>query len=70
MTAIDIETKRKLHEIGATALLDAVEAQDEDHVLGMSFEDRLQNLVDEAPSTFNQAKVEGQIRGPGSVIPA
>lgn len=65
MTAIDIETKRKLREMGATALLDAVEAQNEGHVLGMSFEDRLQILVDEAHSTFNHAKVEGLIRRAG-----
>ena len=29
MTAIDIETKRKLREMGATALLEAIDAQDE-----------------------------------------
>ncbi|MGP5254355.1 ATP-binding protein [Brachybacterium alimentarium] len=69
MTAIDIETKRKLREMGATALLDAVEAQDEGHVLGMSFEDRLQILVDEAHSTFNHAKVEGLIRRAGLRYP-
>lgn len=33
MSAIDIETKRKLREMGAQPLLDAIEAQHEDHVL-------------------------------------
>ncbi|MGP9615320.1 MULTISPECIES: ATP-binding protein [unclassified Brachybacterium] len=69
MTAIDIETKRKLREMGATALLDAIDAQDETHVLGMSFEDRLQLVVDEAHSTFNQGKVEGLIRRAGLRYP-
>lgn len=69
MTAIDIETKRKLREMGATALLDAIDAQDETHVLGMSFEGRLQLVVDEAHSTFNQGKVEGLIRRAGLRYP-
>ncbi|GAA1303259.1 ATP-binding protein [Brachybacterium tyrofermentans] len=69
MTAIDIETKRKLREMGATALLDAIDAQDETHVLGMSFEDRLQLVVDEAHSTFNHGKVEGLIRRAGLRYP-
>lgn len=41
MTSIGIETKRKLLEMGATAMLDAIEAQEETLVLGMSFEDRI-----------------------------
>ncbi|MEO2095617.1 MAG: hypothetical protein ABGX90_00490 [Brachybacterium sp.] len=65
MTGIDIETKRKLREMGATAMLDAIEAQDEALVLGMSFEDRIQLVVDEAHSTFNHGKVEGLIRRAG-----
>lgn len=69
MTAIDIETKRKLREMGASALLEAIDAQDETHVLGMSFEDRIQLLVDEAHSTFNHAKVEGLIRRAGLRYP-
>ena len=69
MTAIDIETKRKLREMGATALLEAIDAQDEHQVLGMSFEDRLQLVVDEAHSTFNHGKVEGLIRRAGLRYP-
>lgn len=66
---IDIETKRKLREMGATALLEAIDAQDEAHVLGMSFQDRLQLVVDEAHSTFNHGKVEGLIRRAGLRYP-
>ncbi|MGO1791730.1 MAG: ATP-binding protein [Micrococcaceae bacterium] len=69
MTVIDIETKRKLREMGASALLEAIDAQDESHVLGMSFEDRLQLVVDEAHSTFNHGKVEGLIRRAGLRYP-
>src|SRR5699024_1856135 len=54
---------------GATALLDAIEAQDETLVLGMSFEDRIQLVVDEAHSTFTHAKVEGLIRRAGLRYP-
>ena len=56
MTGIDIETKRKLREMGATALLEAIEAQDEPLVLGMPFEDRIQLVVDEAHSMFTHGR--------------
>ncbi|WP_182357226.1 ATP-binding protein [Tomitella gaofuii] len=69
MTAIDIETKRKLREMGAATLLDALDAQDEAHVLGMSFADRFQLVVDEAHSAFNHSKVEGLIRRAGLRYP-
>ncbi|WP_275937293.1 hypothetical protein [Brachybacterium sp. JB7] len=69
MTGIDIETKWKLREKGATALLEAIEAQDEVQVLGLSFEDRIQLVVDEAHSTFNHTKVEGLIRRAGLRYP-
>ena len=58
MSGIDVETKRKLREMGAAPLLEAIEAQDETLTLGMGFEDRLRLVVDEAHSTFNHAKVE------------
>ena len=41
MTVIDTETKRKLREMGATPLLEALESQDEDLTMGMSFDERL-----------------------------
>ena len=52
MTRIDIESKRKLREMGATALLEAIEGQDDTLTLGMSFEERIQILIDEAHSSF------------------
>ncbi|WP_283255771.1 MULTISPECIES: ATP-binding protein [Brevibacterium] len=70
MTAIDTETKRKLREMGATPLLEALESQDEDLTMGMSFDERLQLIVDEAHSRFNHAKVEGLIRRAGLRYPA
>ncbi|MDN6170682.1 MAG: ATP-binding protein, partial [Micrococcaceae bacterium] len=69
MSGIDTETKRKLREIGATALLEALESQDENLVLGMGFDDRLRLVIDEAHSTFNHAKVEGLIRRAGLRYP-
>lgn len=62
MSGVDIETKRKLREMGAAALLEAIEAQDEDLVLGLPFDQRLQLVVDQAHSSFNNGKVEGLIR--------
>ncbi|SDT17155.1 IstB-like ATP binding protein [Brevibacterium sandarakinum] len=69
MSGTDTETKRKLREIGATALLEALESQGEDLVLGMGFDDRLRLVVDEAHSSFNHAKVEGLIRRAGLRYP-
>ncbi|SMY02724.1 ATP-binding protein, partial [Brevibacterium aurantiacum] len=70
MTSIDTETKRKLREMGAVALLEALEAQDEDLTMGMSFDERLRLVVDEAHSVFNHAKIEGLIRRAGLRYPA
>ena len=70
MSAIDIETKRKLREMGAQPLLDAIEAQHEDHVLGMSFHERLQLVVDHAHESFNHSKVDGLIRRAGLRYPS
>ncbi|AZL05764.1 ATP-binding protein [Brevibacterium aurantiacum] len=70
MTSIDTETKRKLREMGAVALLEALESQDEDLTMGMSFDERLRLVVDEAHSVFNHAKIEGLIRRAGLRYPA
>ena len=48
MTRLDPETRRKLREMGATALLEAFEARDETLMLGMGFEDQVKIVVDEA----------------------
>ena len=62
MTSIDTETRRKLRDMAAGSLLDALLAQDDTLTLGMSFEQRLQLAVDEAHSAFTHAKVQGLIR--------
>lgn len=62
MSTIDTETRRKLRDMAAGPLLDALLAQDDTLTLGMSFEQRIQLAVDEAHSAFTHAKVDGLIR--------
>jgi DNA replication protein DnaC len=62
MTSINTDTRRKLRDMAAGPLLDALLAQDDTLTLGMSFEQRIQLVVDEAHSAFTHAKVEGLIR--------
>ncbi len=69
MTIIDSETKRKLREMGAPSLVEALEAQDDALTLGMPFAERVQLAVDDAHATFNHAKVEGLIRRAGLRYP-
>ena len=69
MTSLDIETKRKLREMGATPLLDAFTAQDEALVLGMGFSERIALIVDEAHQAFTHSKVDGLIRRAGLRYP-
>ena len=69
MTRLDGETKRKLREMGATALLDAFEVQDDALTLGMPFEERVQLAVDDAHAAFTSTKVEGLIRRAGLRYP-
>jgi DNA replication protein DnaC len=69
MNRIDTETKRKLREMGAAPLLEAIEAQHEDHVIGMSFHERLALVVDHAHERFTDSKVEGLIRRAGLRYP-
>ena len=54
---IDAQTKTKLHDMGAGALADAIDAQDETACTGMTFAERLQAAVDEAHSQFVTSKV-------------
>lgn len=65
-----METKRKLREMGATPLLEAIEAHDDALTLGMGFGDRLRLVVDEAHSSFNHTKIDGLIRRAGLRYPA
>ena len=69
MTLIDIETKRKLREMGATALVDALDAQDETLTLGIPFGERVKLAVDDAHAVFSQQKIEGLIRRAGLRYP-
>jgi DNA replication protein DnaC len=62
VTAIDTETKRKLREMGVTALVDALDGQDDALALGMPFAERVQLAVDDAYATFSHQKVDGLIR--------
>lgn len=62
MTKLDTETRRKLRDMGATPILDALLAQDETLTMGMSFEQRLDLVIDEAHTAFTHAKVDGLIR--------
>jgi len=55
------ETNRKLRDMGASHLLAAIEAQNEEICMGMSFAERMQMIVDEAHSEFASEKVEGLI---------
>ncbi|WP_304466267.1 hypothetical protein [Cryobacterium sp. N21] len=50
MSRIDIETKRKLREMGVTTLLDAFDAQDDTLTLGLAFEEKIKLAVDDAHS--------------------
>jgi DNA replication protein DnaC len=69
VSRIDTETKRKLREMGATALLEALETQDETLVMGLGFEEKIRLAVDEAHTTFTHQKVEGLIRRAGLRYP-
>ena len=49
---INAETKRKLRDMGASALLSSLENQDESLCMGLTFEERIQMVVDEAHSSY------------------
>ena len=69
MTGIDTETKRKLREMGATAMLDALEGRDADLMLGLAFEEQVKLVIDEAHTSYTHQKVEGLIRRAGLRYP-
>ena len=54
---LTVETRRKLRDMGASDLLDALEAQDEGMCMGMTCAERVQMAVDEAHSAFVTSKV-------------
>ena len=63
MSRIDIESKRKLREMGVATLVDALDAQDESLTLGMVFEERLKLAIDDAHAAYTHAKVAHRKRG-------
>ena len=69
MSTLDMETKRKLRDMGATTILEAIVSQDDALVMGMGFEQRMSLIVDEAYSSFSHNKVEGLIRRAGLRYP-
>lgn len=48
MSRLDGETKRKLREMNAGELLEAIDTQDEMLSIGLPFEDRVRLAVDDA----------------------
>ena len=54
---LSVEAKRKLRDMGAADLLDALEAQDEGVCMGVTCAERVQMAVDEARSAFVTSKV-------------
>lgn len=62
MTNIDVETKRKLREMGVAALVNAIDAQDNALTLAMSFEERVTLIFDDAYASFSQTQIEGLIK--------
>ena len=69
MSRIDIESKRKLREMGVSTLVDALDAQDESLTLGMVFEERIKLAIDDAHAAYTHAKVDGLIRRAGLRYP-
>ncbi|WP_049862620.1 hypothetical protein [Glutamicibacter arilaitensis] len=62
MSGLDLETKRKLREMGAVELLHAVEAQDESLSMSLRFNERMRMAVDEAHSAYTTGRVGGLVR--------
>ena len=69
MSRLDAETKRKLREMNAGELLEAIDTQDETLSISLPFEDRVRLVVDDAYSSFTHSKVTGLIRRAGLRYP-
>ena len=69
MSALDGETKRKLREMNAGELLQAIDLQDEMLSISLTFEERVRLIVDDAYSSFMHSKVDGLIRRAGLRYP-
>lgn len=66
---VDVETARKLREMGVPELIEALRAQDDVLCSGMSIESRLQMAVDEAYSDFITQKVKNLTKRAGLRYP-
>lgn len=66
---VNSETARKLREMGAAELLDALRAQDDDVCMGMTCAERVQMAVDEAHSSYISAKVNNLTKRAGLRYP-
>ena len=60
MSVLDGETKRKLREMNAGELVEAIDLQDDTLSISLSFEERVRLVVDDAYSTFMHSKVDGR----------
>jgi DNA replication protein DnaC len=69
VSRLDTETKRKLREMNAGELLEAIDTQDETLSISLSFEVRVRLVVDDAYSTFTHSRVSGLIRRAGLRYP-
>ena len=63
------DTRDKLRDMGASDLLDALEAQDEALCMGMTCAERVQMAVDEAHSAFVTSKVRNLTKRAGLRYP-
>ncbi|MBR0405308.1 MAG: ATP-binding protein [Eggerthellaceae bacterium] len=59
---LDIETRRKLRDMGAKDLLEAFDGQDDSLCIGMTTAERIQIAVDEAYSAYISQKINGLTR--------
>lgn len=66
---VNSETARKLREMGAAELLDALKAQDDGVCMGMTCAERVQMAVDEAHPSYISAKVRNLTKRAGLRYP-
>lgn len=66
---VNSETARKLREMGASELLDALKAQDDGTCMGLTCAERVQMAVDEAHSSYISAKVRNLTKRAGLRYP-
>lgn len=69
MSLLDTETKRKLREMNANDLLEAVDSQDETLSMSLPFAERVRLAVDDAYASFTHSKVTGLVRRAGLRYP-